>query len=413
MMDLRVSAAPCADAARCVARPQAGKAFDVLPLGDGDTAAAGHPIGWYQDWLAHEDLTDDYWTQQSHTASVPDVSAPVVHGHRLVRHLPALAAADLRPARCGRPAAAADRRPVGTRGAAGGPSRRRVRRVPQGALRRRARQPRAPVRAFLTGAGQWHDLPALATARHHGAAWHLHASGLLDPAAPDGGVTRYAYDPGDPTPAVGGPSLTPDRRTGRQRRARTPQRRRRLPQRPLEDAVVIAGEPVARIRFRSSAPSADVFVRICDVHPDGRSMTVCDGIRRIGSVGAGRDRPAARRRRLRRGRGAAVAGLPPVRGRPPHRRPGQLGRTSALRPQPRHRRTRRAPRPPSGRTGDLPRRRPALADRPAGVGLRCAVLVVAEPRNSATGRDPAPRGSCRGTGSVACRPSVPVSDPGF
>jgi putative CocE/NonD family hydrolase len=28
-----------------------------------------------------------------------------------------------------------------------------------------------------------------------------------------------------------------------------------------------------------------VFVRICDVHPDGRSMTVCDGIRRIGAVG--------------------------------------------------------------------------------------------------------------------------------
>jgi predicted acyl esterase len=28
-----------------------------------------------------------------------------------------------------------------------------------------------------------------------------------------------------------------------------------------------------------------VFVRITDIHPDGRSMTVCDGIRRIGGVG--------------------------------------------------------------------------------------------------------------------------------
>ena len=54
---------------------------------------------------------------------------------------------------------------------------------------------------------------------------------------------------------------------------------------PLADALVIAGEPVARIRFRSSAASAGVFVRVCDVHPDGRSMTVCDGIRRIGAVG--------------------------------------------------------------------------------------------------------------------------------
>ena len=43
---------------------------------------------------------------------------------------------------------------------------------------------------------------------------------------------------------------------------------------------------MARFRFRSSQPSADIFVRICDVHPDGRSMTVCDGIRRIGGVAA-------------------------------------------------------------------------------------------------------------------------------
>lgn len=56
------------------------KAFDVLPLGAGDTAAAGQPIDWYQDWLTHEKLTDDYWTRQSHTASVPYVTAPVYMG---------------------------------------------------------------------------------------------------------------------------------------------------------------------------------------------------------------------------------------------------------------------------------------------------------------------------------------------
>ncbi len=42
--------------------PKLERAFDVLPLSDGDTAAAGAPIGWYQDWLSHERLTDDYWT---------------------------------------------------------------------------------------------------------------------------------------------------------------------------------------------------------------------------------------------------------------------------------------------------------------------------------------------------------------
>lgn len=261
------------------------RAFDVLPLGAGDTAAAGRPISWYQDWLSHERLTDEYWTQQSHTASVPDVTAPIYMSTGWydiflpwqLRNYAQLVAA-------GRP----PRLTVGpwnhiTGG--GSPSfvesvaflKEHFAGVPGSRV--------APVRAFLTGARQWHDLPAWPPPGTAVRSWHLHASGLLDPAAPDGGVTRYTYDPDRPTPAVGGPSLDPDSmpvdNAAHERRADVTVFRSV----PLEDGVVIAGEPVARIRFRSSAPSADVFVRICDVHPDGRSMTVCDGIRRIGSIG--------------------------------------------------------------------------------------------------------------------------------
>jgi predicted acyl esterase len=53
------------------------KAFDVLPLAAGDTAANGRQVHWYQDWVTREDLGDQYWIQQSHTASVPDVTAPI------------------------------------------------------------------------------------------------------------------------------------------------------------------------------------------------------------------------------------------------------------------------------------------------------------------------------------------------
>ncbi|CAG6395900.1 PepX_C domain-containing protein [Actinacidiphila cocklensis] len=263
-----------------------GSAFAVLPLGAGDTAAAGRPIGWYQDWLAHEELTTDYWTQQSHTASVPDVTAPVYMSTGWYDiFLPWQLRTYAQLANAGRP-------PLLTVGPwghmAGGEGPSFVGSVEflkehfAGASGSRV----APVRAFLTGAGQWHDLPAWPPTGTTARSWHLHASGLLDPAAPDGGVTRYSYDPCDPTPAVGGPSLTPDSgpvdNSAHERRTDVTAFRST----PLEDAVVIAGEPVARIRFRSSAPSADVFVRICDVHPDGRSMTVCDGIRRVGSLGS-------------------------------------------------------------------------------------------------------------------------------
>lgn len=261
------------------------EAFNVLPLGAGDTAAAGRPISWYQDWLTHERLTDDYWTQQSHTASVPDVTAPV---HMSTGWYDIFLPWQLRTyaqlAAAGRP----PRLTVGPWGhVSGGESPSFVESVAflkehlGGAPGSRV----APVRAFLTGAEQWHDLPAWPPPGSTVQRWHPHASGLLDPAVPDGGVTRYPYDPDDPTPAVGGPSLNPgsgpvDNAAHEDRADVTVFRSA-----PLEDAVVVAGEPVARIRFRSSAASADVFVRICDVHPDGRSMTVCDGIRRIGGIG--------------------------------------------------------------------------------------------------------------------------------
>jgi putative CocE/NonD family hydrolase len=43
---------------------------------------------------------------------------------------------------------------------------------------------------------------------------------------------------------------------------------------------VVVGPVVAVLYGLSSAPDTDWVVRLCDVHPDGRSMSVCDGILR-------------------------------------------------------------------------------------------------------------------------------------
>jgi predicted acyl esterase len=47
---------------------------------------------------------------------------------------------------------------------------------------------------------------------------------------------------------------------------------------PLEADVETIGEVSAEIWFRSSLAHADVFVRLCDVDPRGRSWNVCDGL---------------------------------------------------------------------------------------------------------------------------------------
>ena len=216
--------------------PKLGRAFGVLPLSAGDTAAAGPP-GRLVPGLGRprDDSTDEYWTQQSHTASVPDVTAPVymitgwydIFLPWQLRNYAQLAAA-------GRP----PRLTIGPWGhvsaGMGAPGGRRDRRVPQGAFAGAPSERPAPVRAYLTGAEQWHDLPSLAAAGLAAQAWYLHAAGRLDRAAADGGVTTYTYDPDDPTPAVGGPSLLPELRPGRQRRARAPRRRGRLPRRAAD-----------------------------------------------------------------------------------------------------------------------------------------------------------------------------------
>lgn len=110
------------------------------------------------------------------------------------------------------------------------------------------------------------------------------ADGRLLAAAPEqAGVDRYRHDPADPVPNNGGRTLSPG-----------------LPlagpvdQRPIEsrpDVLVYTGDRLTRdltvigpvkafIRFASSAPDADVAVKLVDVHPDGTAMNVVDSVQR-------------------------------------------------------------------------------------------------------------------------------------
>ncbi|MEU8657360.1 CocE/NonD family hydrolase [Actinoplanes philippinensis] len=258
------------------------RGFATLPLSAGDVAATGRRIHWYRDWVTHERLTDDYWTSQSHTASVADVTAPtymITGWHDIflpwqLRNHARLAAAG-RPPRLtigpwGHSAPELGATAIGEATAF----------LKEHFLGTPSARP-APVRAYRTGAGQWHDLPSWPPPGVTGRTWHLHEAGRLHTGVPDGGVTGYVYDPADPTPAVGGPSLEPKQgpvdNAAHESRPDVAVFRGDV----LTEAVTIAGAPIARIRFRSSRPSADVFVRICDVHPDGRSMSVCDAIRRV------------------------------------------------------------------------------------------------------------------------------------
>ncbi|MGV9322216.1 CocE/NonD family hydrolase [Streptomyces sp. NPDC003660] len=91
-------------------------------------------------------------------------------------------------------------------------------------------------------------------------------------------LTSFRYDPSDPTPAIGGPLLSP---------AAGPRDNRPLESRkdvvtftgpPLTEPLDIIGPVTARLTVSTDTGHADVFTRLCDVDAEGRSVNVCDGL---------------------------------------------------------------------------------------------------------------------------------------
>jgi len=143
-----------------------------------------------------------------------------------------------------------------------------------------------PVRIHVTGAREWRWLPSWPPASDE-RVLYLQPGGGLDDARPepDAGPTTFTYDPADPTPAVGGRIIDP--RLGGRRDNRGLERRADVltfTSRPLPTPLEVVGDPVVELVHRSDNPHADLFVRLCEVRKNGRSVNVSDGFRRMGPV---------------------------------------------------------------------------------------------------------------------------------
>jgi putative CocE/NonD family hydrolase len=149
---------------------------------------------------------------------------------------------------------------------------------------------RPPLELFVQGANEWRAEHEWPLARTDFQPWYLRAGGALARDEPGAGeaADRYAYDPADPVPTIGGVSSVLTMTQG----AETPIRPGPLDQRELErrgDVLCYTSEPLERdlevigplemvLYAASSARDTDWIVRLCDVHPDGRSIFVTEGI---------------------------------------------------------------------------------------------------------------------------------------
>ena len=144
---------------------------------------------------------------------------------------------------------------------------------------------RAPVRLFVMGQEAWRDFDTWPPTGYEPQRFYLQPGGGLGAHPPDRSVPdTYHYNPNDPTPAVGGVRMDVGRGIrnpgGRHENSALEARTDVLTYTTdiLEHDLEVIGEVSAEIWFCSTLPYADVFVRLCDVDPKGRSYNVCDGL---------------------------------------------------------------------------------------------------------------------------------------
>ncbi|NBH05162.1 CocE/NonD family hydrolase [Amycolatopsis sp. SID8362] len=259
------------------------RALTTLPLAQADVVAIGHRSDYLQDILTRPEH-DPHWAAADHRTRVAGVTVPVssiggwydIFLPGQLRDFRALQDAGRRPRLTVGPWTHAGRADLL---AGAGLALRET--LEFGLAHARGEEPpeRAPVRLYVMGEEAWRDFTSWPPEGYAPQRFHLQPGGALSAGEPAGSTPdRYRYDPADPTPAAGGVRMAPD--AGRVDNAALEARADVLTYTTaaLGEDVEIVGEVSAEIRFRSSLRFADVFVRVCDVDPDGRSVNVCDGL---------------------------------------------------------------------------------------------------------------------------------------
>jgi putative CocE/NonD family hydrolase len=261
---------------------EAGKtrrAMSTLPLSEADVAAIGRRSDYIQDILRH-DADDPYWAAIDHRRRVAETTVPVssVGGWYDV-FLPG----QLRDFSVLRQAGRSGRLTVGpwTHLSMDGITMREVLEFGLACARGAEPPKRGPVRLYVMGEEAWRDFESWPPPGYSPRPFYLGPEGALaaEPPAADSAPDGYRYDPADPTPAIGGVRIIRGS-AGRVDNTALEARPDVLTYTttPLELDVEVIGEVSAQIWFRSSLPRADVFVRLCDVDPDGKSWNICDGL---------------------------------------------------------------------------------------------------------------------------------------
>jgi putative CocE/NonD family hydrolase len=239
----------------------------------------GSRLPFVDGWLAHPDSTDSWWLTGDPSAALERITVPVlVQGGWYdpfaldsVEQFTALRCRGIDVQLTMGPDTHAS---FGRAASLGAEAVTWLRRVFEGAP-----PPRDPVRVQVLGTDEWTSLPCWPPPAAQ-QVLYLDDDSLLT-AARSPSVRTFRFDPLEPTPTVGGPVLQAGAGPKDNRKLESRPDLLTYTSEPFADGLTIAGRPQVRLWVGWDVGGGDVFVRVCDVHPDGRSVNLVDRIVRL------------------------------------------------------------------------------------------------------------------------------------
>lgn len=268
------------------------RAYAGLPVTEGEEQYVGAGSDWYRQWATRTDPEDPYWRRRDLTAALDRVNVPVhfISGWQdlfvgqTIAQFQRLRERGVDATLTVGPWTHAD---VLTRG---GP---RILRealdwvdVHLGGPAERVN--REAVVYLVTGADEWRSAAEWPPSVDHRTLYLAPGGRLVDDLPPASAeAVGFTYDPSNPTPTLGGRLLARD--PGYREDSALARRSDTLvfATAPLSEPLEVIGVPKATLAHRSEPGGGDLWVRVSEVAPDGRSHNVTEGF--VASPAAGMD----------------------------------------------------------------------------------------------------------------------------
>jgi uncharacterized protein len=270
-------------AAQCKPTHEGGS----LAFTPADKIIVGKPLRFWRDWLEHSEPNDEWWASEDYSQTVSEISAP---NHLITDWFDFMLPQLLRDYAALQKAGCKAYLTIGPRSHSSNGMFEVS--LPESLYSLRAHLLgdtkglcSSPVRIYVMGANEWRNMAVWHPIEIQTHRWYLQPDATLTTKLPPNSMpSQYRYDPANPTPNIGGATnATLGRGTGARDNRKLEARSDVLlfTSLELEQDTEFIGSVSAELFVQSSLGYTDFFIRLCDVHPDGKSMNICDGILRL------------------------------------------------------------------------------------------------------------------------------------